>query len=97
VLGVLLRPCGVAQTTCLPLIQEIAGAKPARDAIQVQRSECGVQNVQNSGCAVGVVLHSPFCILHLEAPAASGAALEIATISASMSRCIAMHRDGFLL
>ena len=26
-------PCGVVQTTCLPLMQEIAGAKPVRDAI----------------------------------------------------------------
>ena len=25
-------PCGVAQSTCLPLIQEITGAKPVRDA-----------------------------------------------------------------
>src|SRR6185369_12428353 len=25
-------PCGVVQTTCLPLMQEIAGAKPVRDA-----------------------------------------------------------------
>ena len=26
------RPCGVAQTTRLPLMQEITGAKPVRDA-----------------------------------------------------------------
>ena len=26
-------PCGVVQTTCLPLMQEITGAKPVRDAI----------------------------------------------------------------
>src|SRR6266542_3725494 len=26
-------PCGVVQTTCLPLMQENAGAKPVRDAI----------------------------------------------------------------
>ena len=25
-------PCGVVQTTCLPLMQEITGAKPVRDA-----------------------------------------------------------------
>ena len=25
-------PCGVAQSTCLPLMQEITGAKPVRDA-----------------------------------------------------------------
>ena len=27
-----IRPCGVVQTTCLPLMQENAGAKPDRDA-----------------------------------------------------------------
>ena len=26
-------PCGVVQTTCLPLMQEITGAKPVRDTI----------------------------------------------------------------
>ena len=26
-------PCGVVQTTCLPLMQEVTGAKPVRDAI----------------------------------------------------------------
>ena len=26
-------PCGVVQSTCLPLMQEITGAKPVRDAI----------------------------------------------------------------
>ena len=25
-------PCGVVQPTCLPLMQEITGAKPVRDA-----------------------------------------------------------------
>ena len=25
-------PCGVVQSTCLPLMQEITGAKPVRDA-----------------------------------------------------------------
>ncbi len=32
VLGAYFRPCGVAQKTCLPLVQEITGAKPVRDA-----------------------------------------------------------------
>src|SRR5512137_235190 len=30
-------PCGVVQPTCLPLMQEITGAKPVRDAIYSAR------------------------------------------------------------
>ena len=30
--ALIICPCGVVQTTCLPLMQEITGAKPVRDA-----------------------------------------------------------------
>src|ERR1043166_4089004 len=32
-------PCGVVQTTCLPLMQEITGAKPVRDANSIPLKE----------------------------------------------------------
>lgn len=34
-------PCGVVQPTCLPLMQEITGAKPVRDAILSARGSRG--------------------------------------------------------
>ncbi len=35
-------PCGVVQSTCLPLMQEITGAKPVRDAIYSARGSRGI-------------------------------------------------------
>ena len=35
-------PCGVVQTTCLPLMQEITGAKPVRDANFSARGSWGI-------------------------------------------------------
>src|SRR5216684_8211742 len=35
-------PCGVVQPTCLPLMQEITGAKPVRDAIFSARGSRGI-------------------------------------------------------
>ena len=35
-------PCGVVQPTCLPLMQEITGAKPVRDAIFPARGSRGI-------------------------------------------------------
>ena len=35
-------PCGVVQSTCLPLMQEITGAKPVRDAIFSARGSRGI-------------------------------------------------------
>ena len=57
--------CGVVQTTRLPLMQEITGAKPVRDA----SFECRAKNAK---CRMGAarrarysIMHSPFRILHL--------------------------------
>ncbi len=36
------RPCGVVQSTCLPLMQEITGAKPVRDANFSARGSRGI-------------------------------------------------------
>src|SRR5260370_42642593 len=35
-------PCGVVQSTCLPLMQEITGAKPVRDANFSARGSRGI-------------------------------------------------------
>ena len=35
-------PCGVVQPTCLPLMQEITGAKPVRDANLSARGSRGI-------------------------------------------------------
>jgi hypothetical protein len=62
------RPCSVVQSTRLPLMQEITGAKPVRDAIQTSFiHQLNSQSSQRSG--------------GFHKSALSGAAPETATIS----------------
>src|SRR6267142_3588344 len=42
-------PCGVVQPTCLPLMQEITGAKPVRDAIFSARGSRGIADPPDLG------------------------------------------------
>ena len=42
-------PCGVVQPTCLPLMQEITGAKPVRDAIYSARGSRGIADPPDLG------------------------------------------------
>src|SRR6266498_869132 len=55
-------PCGVVQSTCLPLMQEITGAKPVRDANfrRVVRGEQQTHLIQNQAALdVQVVSRRP--------------------------------------
>src|SRR5258708_33656347 len=45
----ILCPCGVVQPTCLPLMQEITGAKPVRDAIYSARGSRGIADPPDLG------------------------------------------------
>ena len=84
-------PCGVAQPTRLPLKQEITGAKPVRDA------NCSSPSKHCQRCIRSVSEFSPVQLRvrapqssqrssGFHKPAASGAAPETATISASMQQ-----------
>ena len=42
-------PCGVVQPTCLPLMQEITGAKPVRDANFSARGSRGIADPPDLG------------------------------------------------
>ena len=45
----ILCPCGVVQPTRLPLMQEITGAKPVRDAIYSARGSRGIADPPDLG------------------------------------------------
>src|SRR6266404_3257313 len=42
-------PCGVVQSTCLPLMKEITGAKPVRDANYSARGSRGIADPPDLG------------------------------------------------
>ena len=102
-------PCGVVQSTCLPLMQEITGAKPVRDtkiialkALSAMRS-LGKRIQLSAILSEGSISQSSQRSSGFHKPAVSGAAPETATNLRSLSFGSAGHfrlhaaACGFLL
>ena len=54
-------PCGVVQTTCLPLMQEITGAKPVRDAsFTALKAFSAMRSIGIGGSSVQFRVGAPF-------------------------------------
>ena len=88
-------PCGVAQSTCLPLMQEITGAKPVRDANFIAPKALSAMHslgkrISSVQLRVGAPVSEPPQSNQRSGrrhkPAASGAAPGTATISASLQQ-----------
>ena len=84
-------PCGVVQPTCLPLMQEITGAKPVRDANFIAlKALSAMHSLGKRISPVQFRVRAPFSSARSQSsqrssrfhkPAVSRAALETATIS----------------
>ena len=78
-------PCGVVQSTCLPLMQEIPGAKPVRDANSYRPQSIVSDALPRYGSEPGAILgegsisQSSQRSSGFHKPAGSGAAPETAT------------------